>query len=255
MLGFRKRYRENITISNGKYATLQIYPEYARFHRGHRKSKYKPTSDAQRELNRQNRFWKLVHLCNENFIDGKDLKLELTYSDDNLPADLESAKREFKNFMRRVNRARRKKGLDPAKCVSVIERGKKSGRFHHHLIISGGLTWEEIDDIWGKGYTRATKLRFDRDTGLQALITYMLKNPVHEPGKAVYYVTRNMTPPKNDTYAHRLSHRDLELIATYTDASALERLYPDFKIIGEVQPFYSDTFGAFYFFAQFVRKE
>lgn len=251
----RRRYKEHTVLSNNKFLTVQIYPEYAKFNKGKRRSKYKPTSEAQKKLNEQNRFWKIAHLCNENFIDGKDLKIELTYSSENLPADLTQAKRDIANFKRRVNRARKSKGLPNAKCFSVIEQGKKSERFHHHIIISGGLSWEELDEIWGKGFTRATKLRFDKQTGLQSLVAYMLKNPAHEDGKAAYSITRNMTPPKEETHTQRLSHKQLDFFASYTDTSALEILYPGFEIVGEVEPFFSDTFGAFYFFAQMCRKE
>jgi hypothetical protein len=242
-------------MSAGKYLTIQIYPEYAKFNKGKRRSKHKPTSEAQRKINKQAQFWKLVHLCNENFKDGKDYKIELTYDNENLPNDLAQAKKDIVNFKRRVNRVLKKKGLPTLKCVSVIEQGSKSGRFHHHLIISDGLSWDELDEIWGKGYTRATKLKFDKQRGLQGLVAYMLKSPVHEEGKAAYSITRNMVEPMSTSASGRISHRDLQDLATCTDSSMVERLFPEFELVGNIEPFYNDAFGAFYFFAQFVRRE
>ena len=59
-------------------------------------------------------------------------------------------RKNFANFVKRVNRARVKRGLPRMKYIYSIEQGSKSGRIHFHVIMTGGLTINEIASIWGK---------------------------------------------------------------------------------------------------------
>ncbi len=45
----------------------------------------------------------------------------------------------MQNFIRRVKRYRQKHDLPELKYVAVTEVGEKSGRIHHHIVMSGGI--------------------------------------------------------------------------------------------------------------------
>lgn len=117
----------------GEYLDVFIFPVYSSGKRGSRGRKGKPTSAAQKKLNQRHREEKLVRLLHANFT-PEDLELHLTYAEQ--PEDDEAAKRELANFLRRVRRYRKKNGLPPLKYIAVTERGKRGGRYHHHVTIS-----------------------------------------------------------------------------------------------------------------------
>lgn len=249
----RRRYKEHSTMSKNSYLTVQIYPEFASFTKsGKRRSNYKPTSDRQKEINERNKKLHLIHTCNENFTEN-DFKVELTYSNENLPDTIEQAQRDFVNFIRRYNRLRKKKGLSPAKYFQVLECGKVNGRFHHHCIISGDLDYKEIRDCWGKGITRATLLEFNEQTGIQGLVEYMLKLPIVSNNSKSYKISRNMKKIEPQNYSSRLWNKDLKNMITYTDFNVLERLYPEFKLCGEPKVLHSDETENFYIHVQMYK--
>ncbi len=58
----------------------------------------------------------------------------------------------MRNYIRRIQRLRKKRGLPPLKYIAVTERGKKGGRYHHHITINGGIDRDELESLWGLGY-------------------------------------------------------------------------------------------------------
>jgi hypothetical protein len=127
-------YREK-TYKCGDYKEVYVYPVYAETKAsGVRRKKAKPTSEAQARLNKRISENNLIRLLNANFT-KYDLAFDLTYRTGEEPKDKEQAERDVANFLRRVKRYRKKQGLPPLKYIGVIERGSKSGRYHHHLVI------------------------------------------------------------------------------------------------------------------------
>lgn len=103
----RTVYREKRYVC-GEYLDVYIYPTYSQ-PRG-RSRRRKPTSEAQQKLNQRHREEKLVRLLHANFT-PEDLEIHLTYSEQ--PETPEEAQRQVRNFIRRVQR-RRKKARPPA---------------------------------------------------------------------------------------------------------------------------------------------
>ena len=87
----------------------------------------------------------LEALVHSNFGEG-DILASLSYSDEYQPKDEKEAKRLFGNFIGRLNYRLHKLGMENVKWVSVIERGKKSGRFHHHALLKCGLDRDTIEE-------------------------------------------------------------------------------------------------------------
>lgn len=120
----------------GDYLEIDIFPVFEK-QRG-RSRKRKPTSEVQKRLNQHNAERKLIRLLNTNFT-KRDIRFDLTYDKDHLPDSPKDAQRQMQNFIRRVKRYRQKHDLPELKYVAVTEVGEKSGRIHHHIVMSGGI--------------------------------------------------------------------------------------------------------------------
>lgn len=225
-------YREKRYYS-GNYLEIDIYPVFGKS--GQRRSKYKPTSECQRELNRKNTEMKLTRLLNTNFTED-DLRFDLTYSPDNLPESDDAALRELRNFIRRLKRFRKRAGLSPLKYVAVTEKGKKSGRYHHHLVISGGVSIRDLAALWDRGYTAAKPLQFD-EYGIEGLAHYLVKEPV---GSKFYQASRNLVQPEEETRDEVFSQKTVAAMAKVAgDAAMWEGIYDGYTF-ASAQPFYND---------------
>lgn len=174
----RKMYREQI-YDMGDYMEVKIFPVFKKSRRRGRKAK--PTKEMQKRLNKINSMYNLYRLIMWNFGED-DIFLDLTY-DPNVyePQTREDANRAIKNFLQRLRRKMRKQGIE-LKYIYVTEQGKRSHRFHHHLIINGGLSMQEISELWGYGHTKMTNPQPD-EAGYLAKAMYMYKQSGNETYK------------------------------------------------------------------------
>lgn len=157
----------------GEYLEIDIFPVFE-----HQRGREKNENRQRRykNSNQRNAERKLIRLLNTNFT-KKDIRFDLTYDNDNYPSLPKDAQREMQNFIRRVKRYRKKQGLPELKYVAVTEIGKKSGRLHHHIVMSGGIDIIDLAEIWGKGYTTAKPLQFDK-YGIVGIAKYLIKEPI-----------------------------------------------------------------------------
>ena len=149
----------------GEYLDVYIYPTYRQGRSRGKRSK--PTSAAQAKLNQRHREEKLVRLLHANFTPD-DLEIHLTYQQQ--PESPEEAQRLLRNYIRRVQRARKKQGLPPLKYIAVTEKGSKNGRYHHHVTLSGGMDRDELEKLWGLG-TRTPAVCSSRRAALPGSVT------------------------------------------------------------------------------------
>lgn len=226
--------RESMTTA-GDYGRSSMFP-VRKSASGGRRAKAKPTSEVQLQLNEKNRRNHFADILHCNFT-CEDVFLTLSYSDANMPHDAEAAKREMRNYIRRINAKRRKKGLSPAKYVYITERGERSGRIHHHVFISGGLSREEMEEIWGNGYANSRRLQFD-ENGLAGLVRYSLKSGEYRPdeesekvGYRTWSCSKGLEQPKRRQNDSRIRKKDVEYIDAHPDDFAyIERLYPGWRV-------------------------
>jgi hypothetical protein len=250
----RTRYKEHAYYCGDNYIDLQVFPEFSTF-RGKRKRKFKTTTEIQQRLNQKNKQRKLIRLLNTNFTEN-DIRFDVTYDKFNNPQSPSEAKKQMKNFIKRLKNYRKKNNLPELKYVYVTERGSKTGRFHHHIVMNGDVSINALAKIWGKGFTQAKPLQFD-EKGIEGLSNYLLKKPVtgNDDGSgSSYSCSRNLKQPKERKHSGRLSRKKIEFMATYTDTSALERLYPDYQLV-EISPFYNEVNGGYYFSAKFYKPQ
>jgi len=218
--------RESVYIC-GDYMDGYIYPVFQPT--GKRRSKCKPTSAIQEKLNQKNAEKKLARLVHSNFTEN-DIALHLTYRTGQEPIDGATAQNDVYNFIRRLKRRYVKLDME-LKYISCTEFGKRTGRIHHHLIISGGIDRDQIERLWGKGYANSKRLQFDED-GVTGLAHYMAKD------KNFYKrwnQSRNLLIPEPMQYDGRLSMDDIADITNAIESGEgyqwFEEKYPDFDLV------------------------
>lgn len=246
----RSWYRET-RFECGDYLDVNIYPVYTKAPCRSRKAK--PTSETQQKLNDMNAELRLIRIANANFT-GRDLKIELTYSKKHLPEDDEGAARELRNFLRRVKRYRETHGLSPLKYIAVTEKGSRSGRYHHHLIMSGDIDLFDLVALWGNGLVGTDILIFD-ENGIASLVRYMLKQAREFIGKKKYSRSRNLIIPQPKQRDNRFSKRKVRELARDTECRAeYEKVYEGYHL-AQASVVYNDKNGGVYIYARYYKQE
>ena len=216
------------TIRSGTLTEVECYPVYRYQYRRKLKAT-SPTSEAMKAVNDRNARKRFERFANCNFQVGKDYALSLTY-DDNAPEDPAVCNREIRNYLARVNRARKRKKLPPARYMGVLETGKL-GRLHHHLLIEGGLDRDEMEALWGKGFANCDRIQAGKG-GLLALVRYMTKgfSNKRDKGRHRYIFSRNLKRPRVTESRTRISRHQAELIREDADAQGeiiFRKKYPE----------------------------
>lgn len=232
----------------GEYLEVDIFPVFE-YQRG-RSKKRKPTSETQKKLNQRNAERKLIRLLNTNFT-SKDIRFDLTYSDEYYPETPQEAQRQMQNFLRRVKRYRKRHELPELKYVAVTEIGKNTKRFHHHIVMSGGIDINTLADIWGRGYTTAKPLRFD-EYGIVGIAKYLIKEPIL--GKR-WCASRNLEHPKESQRDGRVSQRKARNFhdSGTDNREELERLYDGYALV-DVQPLFNEVNSGYYLTIRMQKK-
>ncbi len=169
-----------VTRHCGKYGVSSSFIQVSYFpHDGKKKitgrqRRHEVTPPRQKALNNKRAKRYLEALIYSNFGKG-DLRIDLTYDPENMPADEKAAKKEIQNYIKRINYRRKKLGLGNARYIVVTEIGAK-GKIHHHLIMDADMDRDIVEDAWGKGYANTRRLQPDRKTKLTELIKYLVKD-------------------------------------------------------------------------------
>ena len=219
-------YVKTRTVKAGTLTEVECYPVYEGTYR-RKLSNVNPTPEAVRIVNDRNARKKFERLAECNFRTGVDLMISLTY--EKAPDDPKICDRDLRNYLNRVNRARKKKGLKKAKCIGVVEYGK-NGRLHHHLLIEGGLDRDTMEKLWGKGYANCDRLQAGKG-GITAAAKYMTKgfSAKREKGRHRYFFTRNLKKPVVTENRTKISRRQAERIREDADMAGeiiLRKKYP-----------------------------
>lgn len=158
-----------------------------------RQARARPTPEETARYNQKKRETSCRHKLRANFKEN-DLYVTLTYGKDCRPPDMETAKEDFRKFIRAVSKEYRSAGLQ-LKWIRNIEVGTK-GAWHVHLIVNRipdadvilrrcwkyGRVWYEL--LYEKGNFRD-------------LAAYMTKTPKTDPRlrEANYSASRNLPVP------------------------------------------------------------
>lgn len=159
----------------GELKDIEIFvrPEKAKVYK--RAKREKESSPSQRNLNDKKSEKYFVRFIHNNFT-RKDLFLDLTFEGPFLPKTRKAAIKEFKNYIARINRWRRKHGLKKLKYVYVFSEQDEFGeeaRFHFHVVVEN-MDREVLEEKWGLGYANTDRLKFN-EIGVQGKTGYMAR--------------------------------------------------------------------------------
>lgn len=131
---------------------------------------------SQIERNMREAVKRLARTLNCNF-QGGDLFLSLKYADERLPAGKEEARRDARNFIRRIARAYRKAtGKKLRWALVTADRSSKTGkpvRLHHHVVMDA-VDWDLIARHWPSD--QFSYRRLDGSGDYTAIARYMIVN-------------------------------------------------------------------------------
>lgn len=232
------------TIKSGKQLEVEIYPIFGRTQEQKaRKEKQKISSEAMARHNLEAARRHLVRLANCNFTQ-KDLHVTLTYTGQT--PTFEQAQKDVRNFLRAIKRRREKQGLPEAKYIYTIEDSEngEEKRIHCHMFLSGGISREEIEKLWAKGYANCDRLQ-PGEEGLAALAMYITKSAKN---RKKWCCSKNLKKPKVHISDVKMSNRKVKLIARGIEAEAKEimrKAWPGWEYTG-LTVRYSDRIDGVY---------
>lgn len=250
-LGYRTR-----TILAGDILEAEIFPIWGRTYEKQAKvARDRITPERMERANQRAAIRRVIRLANANFTD-RDIHLTLTYRDGDLP-DFDTARKDVRNFLRRVNRIREKRGMEKARYIYVIEDqdcGMKK-RVHAHMLLSGGISREELEGCWRKGWANADRLQ-PNEEGLAAIAKYITKS---QKNRKKWVCSHGLKQPKVRTSDTKVSPRRVERLSEELPAvwqQELRRLYPRYEPVS-CEVYRSDSMPGVFIRAQMrrVRRE
>ena len=244
----RTVYREKKYVC-GEYLDVFVYPVFETGKSGGgKRTKRKPSTEAQKKLNQRHRKEKLERKLHANFT-PEDLEIDLTHRVQ--PESDEEAARLLRNYIRRGQRLRNKQGLPPLKYIAVTERGKRGGRYHHHITVNGGIDRDTLENLWEHGYANSRRLQFTEE-GLAGLANYIVKSPVR---KKAWSASKNLVDPEPRIRDGRISGKKArELDEHRQDSTRFEALYPGYLMSGPAEVFHNEVNGGCYLVARLYKK-
>ena len=241
------------TTTAGKMIEIDIYPTFGDKHNVPRTKLRRESKQKQKNLNDKRARRYLNQLASANFGKG-DLWATFTYRAGSEPESMEEAERNFKNFIRRINRRRKKAGKKNIKYIYVTEweEGKKGIRCHHHAIISGDVDRDEIESLWTHGDRTETKrLVPDPDTHITGLVHYITKDP---RGSKRWKASKGLIKPKVTRSYSKFKKTQVNKMAT--DYGLLEqelrKKYKNARFV-DAAVFVNEINGGYYIYARMVR--
>lgn len=242
------------TTKAGNQLEADIYPAFGNRQDAPRTKRGNKSRPAQKNLNDKRAKRYLNNLISANFGKG-DIWATFTYDEEHLPGSPEDADRIFANYIRRINRRRRKAGKDNAKYIVVTEWSEdeeKGIRCHHHVIIDGSNDRDELENLWRQGSRNHTRrIDPDPDTHAAGIANYITKDP---HGRKRWRASKNLKKPIVTKSYSRFGKRTAERMAT--DRGYLEerikKAYPGYKFI-DAEVKINDIKGGFYIYARMRR--
>jgi hypothetical protein len=232
-------YRTTTTLA-GDTLVAEIYPAWGRKKKTEAKrARHNLTPERIQKYNEQRARFRLELLLDTNFT-ADDLNMTLTYAD--APREAE-ARKDVKNYIARLKRERKKRGLPEMKYVYALEdeRDGRKKQLHCHLVMSGGISRKDAEKIWRKGsaargFANCDELQPDKE-GLRKLAFYIYdQNRWKEAakGKHHYSCSKNLTEPKVRSSMSRVGNAKVRKMARDFNAVApaiMEKVYPGFEFV------------------------
>ena len=186
-------------VVTGDLVRINLYPvRRVATTRGVKKN---PSRPAQIELNRRRAENLAKDIAHLNFPRGSGaLWVRLDYAffirEAGRNPTSEEARKMAKAYLRILRREYEKRGAE-FKYMNFCQTGRKSGKVHHHILVSGlpgGLTRERLEELWVHGYGNVVGVRYQNGS-IAGLVSYSFK------GADVYRsCSRNCKRPQETPY-------------------------------------------------------
>lgn len=254
------RYRLK-TIDCGKLVESEIYPIWNNQTKREVQSTYKRSPEEERVIYERRQRKYLRHIINANFT-SSDSWITGTFSDERLPADIDSARRLVLNYIRRVKYRANKLGLPPVKAIYAIEMYDIDGepvRCHAHILFNMSDR-DMLEALWsGGGRTQARRLQPD-DFGLTGMAMYVIKAETKEKRgrrkRNAYGYTTNLYKPDAEGNAKisdkKITKRQARRMAFdrgYAE-ERLKKLYPNLRLL-DISIYHNELIDGYYITARF----
>lgn len=260
-LFFTQRYKVSYmtkVIKSGNQKEVEIYPIFKGNELPTNIVRRKETRQEQKNLNSRNSRKMLERKVHCNFSPG-DLWIHGTFSKENEPKNLEDAQRLFKNFIKAINRRRKKLSLPNAKYIYVIEQGEYgTERYHVHFVMDNELNRDEVEEKWKYGFMNAKVISYREDENLLGICKYMTKDPeVYKKtqfrlkGKRLWSCSKGLKGPVERTNRTAFSKKKVLEMVKHRNGigEILEKKYRNYSFKG-VEVRYNDYNGLFYIYAR-----
>ena len=217
------------------------------------------SSQAQKNLNDKRSKRRFVQIANTNF-GADDLHISATYNEEHLPITLEEAERNVHNYLDRVKRRMKRVTGQELKYMLVTEYTPEEGentdpedkttravRIHHHIIINGGLSRDDLELMWSAtrinwkkaqndpeyrknvdylGFVNCDRLQ-PNENGIEGLVNYINKR---KKGCKKWSTSMNLKKPREKKNDHKYSFRKLrELAKTPEDKEVWRKQYKGYE--------------------------
>ena len=228
--------------------------------------------------NNARRACELEQLVHAAFAPG-DLHISCTYRTDEYGCGRdaeftrEDAKRDVRNYIRRVRRLLKRHGcdLDGFWWLAVTVTKKRMAEaarpwpesHHHHILMHGvpNALRNAVEELWTHGYCNADRMR-DSQEGLSAIAGYIARQEGSASGEGrgdkSYSTSRNIPRPQVRTSERALSRRRVARIAAEVRTEGreiLETLYPEYRLVEDAKVDVSDFTAGAYIYAKLRRKK
>ena len=228
-------------VVTGDLMRVNLYP--VRRVASGRKAKSKPSRAAQVELNRRRAENLAKDIAHLNFPKGSNpvwvrLDYNTFFRELGRHPTLEEVRKMAKAYLRILRREYEKRGAE-FKYMNFCHRGRKSGKVHHHFLLTGlpeGLKREDLEALWKHGYGNVVGVKY-RDGSIAGLVSYSLK------GADVYRsCSRNCKRPQEEPYADgspasvyvrdgKVALKDVRYIDDNPDDLAfIRKLFPGYEV-------------------------
>jgi hypothetical protein len=230
------------TIKAGRMLEAECFPIFAGRADVMRlqEKKRRVPPEVMKRANERNSMKKMQRLAHANFGEG-DFWVTVTYAQGE-SVTREQAMKDMRNYIARIQRARKRAGLEQTKYIYVVEWGETTGRIHCHIIMER-MDWDTVHGLWKHGRTEVQKLQEDEKQGLAECVKYMLKKTTPNPQgirrkEKAWVASKGMKQPEETRSDRKVSRRKVEKIAKamvgdMSEARAIfEKAYPGYKLAG-----------------------
>ena len=158
--------------------------------------KINPTPEKQKERNKRRAEEYQSMFIPANFDIG-DYYFTLTYSTDNRPSEFKEAHGNMTKYLHKVQRIMKRNGV----VIKIFAKTEMTptGSFHHHIIMSGGISMGILWDKWVFGNIKDFQKIYSIDD--MKLANYIVKGEgaKHKVAAGKIFKTKNLVKPRVET--------------------------------------------------------